>query len=121
MEIVNLKTFETARKAYIKFETEGVYFSSMAAEMLGLFPDLRVNFVTDKDDWMFYCGDDVNGFPLKERIGERSMRINSAALSKMFAAQTRCSLPCKFKLTELKARLNNIPLIKIEINKPLEK
>lgn len=128
MEIINKKHKEIFKnrnngKRFIKFQSDKtIYISSKAVIDFELRAGLFLNFINDNDVWMFYADENKDGFQLFDRFDGlgKNMYIFSNPLISLFMKRTRCSLPCSFLLTKLDSKVNDCPLIKIEINKPLE-
>lgn len=123
MEIINLSNKNikpySRDTPHIHFGKTHVYISSTAVEEFGLSTDLTINFIDDDDEWMFYADTNKDGFALLGTKETKALRIANGKLSTLFSNRTKCSLPSKFPLKALEARLKGNPLIKIEINKPI--
>lgn len=128
MEVINQKHAEISQNervgqdSFIRFDASkrAVYFSAGAADEFGMQEGLFVNFINDGDEWLFYCDNTKDGFPLISRKGKKVMLICNSSLVHLFLKRTRCSLPCKFPLEEIKARFQGHPLVKINLHKPME-
>lgn len=129
MEVINKKHIEITAQdrwvhtPFINIENENyIYFSAGAAKIFGLKAGLKINFINDGLEWLFYTSDDQDGFELTEHGDHRSKNaviIYNTALIKLFLRRTRFSLPCKFFLTLTNAKHEGYHLVKIELNKPL--
>ena len=105
--------------AYISFNNEKyIYISAGACKRFRITAGLKINFINDENDWLFYCDNGDDGFDLIERKDKNAVIIMNAALIRLFLKRTRCRLPCKFPVSIVTAKLDGHQIIKIEINKP---
>lgn len=127
MELINKKHDEIvvskrlAMLSYISFHSlTEVQFSSRAVDALGLRVGSYIHFLNDADDWYFYNNKDEDGFKLCN-TGRYNVAVCNKALVQLFMKRTKCSYPVKFPLSITNAEAGGVPVIKIEINKPIEK
>lgn len=128
MEIINRRHEEIFANQRVKlsafFKVEGnrksLYFSAGAALQFGIIPGLRINFINDEGEWMFYCDGNKDGFLLIGRKNKNSALICDAHLANLFLKRTKTSPETKFPITLTKSEINKNPIFKININKPLE-
>ncbi len=99
--------------AYISFNNaKTIYISSGACRRFKIKAGYCANFVNDDNDWMFYVDSNEDGFKLSERQDKNACLIINASLISLFLKRTRCSIPCKFPLTLVNAKLDGYQLIK---------
>lgn len=129
MELVNLKHEEISvnkkiqKGVYFKLHNEReCYFSPGAVRAFGLSENLYFHFFNDDRLWYFFVSaDDKDGFKaFRKTDGSSFLSIYNKSLVTLFKQRSGCSVPSKYPLRLVDAKVKGCQLILIDVDKPME-